>query len=145
MLGVDTALKVSYQQETRTEQEAPRNFADPTKTTTHRTMTTITNNHPFDIAPLVVRAAIPRGDESAKVKLVLRTPKGLARAKDDEEIAVTVTEAAGDAKDLKVRWTKVVDGQGGEKDGMYEWICIAPASKKVALDAEWDVQVPAYI
>ncbi|KAI0794187.1 hypothetical protein C8Q74DRAFT_1194872 [Fomes fomentarius] len=143
VLGVDPALKVSYQQETRTEQEAPRNFADPTKRTTHRTMTTITNNHPFDISPLVVRAAIPRGDESGKVKVVLRTPKGLARAKDEEEIAVEAD--AGDAKDLKVRWTKVVDGQGGEKDGMYEWICIAPGGKKVALDAEWDVQVPAYV
>ncbi len=138
MLGVDTALKVYYRQETCTEQEAPGNFADPT----HRTMTTITNNHQFDISPLVVRAAIPHGDDSGKVKVVLRTPKGLARAKDEEEIPV---EAAGDAKELKVRWTTVVDGQGGERDGMYEWICIAPAGKKVALDAEWDVQVPAYV
>ncbi|KAI0794196.1 hypothetical protein C8Q74DRAFT_1247228 [Fomes fomentarius] len=143
VLGVDTALKVSYQQEIRTEQEAPCNFADPTKRTTHRTMTTITNNHQFDISPLIVRAAIPHGDESGKVKVVLRTPKGLARAKDEEDIAVEAD--AGDAKDLKVRWTKVVDGQGGEKDGMYEWICIAPGGKKVALDAEWDVQVPAYV
>ena len=139
MLGVDAALRVSYVNKSRTEYEPRRNFAEPSKTTTRTVTTTVTNGHDFDIPALVVRDVIPLGDEDANIQVMLRKPEGLARAKDGEEIAV---EVEGDAKDVKVRWTKPEDGKGGEKDGMYEWVCGVPARKKARLEAEWDVKAP---
>ena len=139
-LGIDTALKVSYRQNTRTEQEPPRNFAEPTKTTTRTVTATVLNNHQFDIHSLVVRDAIPLADDDAKVKIMLRKPEGLARAKDDEEVSV---EVGGDATDVKIRWMKIVNGKGGEKDGMFEWVCGVPVGKEVKLEAEWDVKAAA--
>ena len=141
-LGIDTALKVSYQQNTRTEQEPPRNFAEPTKTTTRTVTATVLNNHQFDIHSLVVRDAIPLADDDAKVKIMLRKPEGLARAKDDEEVIVSLK---GDVQEGKVRWTKVEKGKGGERDGMYEWVCGIPGGKKVELEAEWDVKAPSNV
>ena len=37
----------------------------------------------------------------------------------------------------------IEDGKGGEKDGMYEWVCGMAAGKKIELVAEWDIKVPA--
>ena len=34
------------------------------------------------------------------------------------------------------------DGKGGEKDGIYEWVCAIPAGKRVQLETEWDVKAP---
>ena len=140
VLGVDTALRVTYATHSRTEHEPPRNFAEPTKTTTRTVTTSVTNNHAFDITGLVVRDAIPIGDGDANVRVMLRKPEGLARSKDGEEVGVGL-ESEG--ADVRVRWTKVEDGKGGEKDGMYEWVCGITAGKKVELEAEWDVKVPA--
>ncbi|KAI0750044.1 hypothetical protein C8Q80DRAFT_1314673 [Daedaleopsis nitida] len=100
-LGVDTAFKVAYRQDSRTEQEPARNFAEPTKTTTRTVTTTVTNNHQLDISPLVVREALPLGDDEAKVKVTLCKPEGLARAKDEEEIILL--DASADVQNLKVR------------------------------------------
>ena len=33
-------------------------------------------------------------------------------------------------------------GKGGEKDGMYEWVCGIAAGQKVQLEARWDVKAP---
>ena len=99
----------------------------------------MTNGHQLDIAQLVVRDAIPLGDEDRKLKGVLRKPEGLARAKDGEEVAVALE---GEARDVRVRWTEVEDGKGGEKDGIYEWVCSVPGGKTVRLEAEWDVRSP---
>ncbi|KAI0323511.1 hypothetical protein GY45DRAFT_1332485, partial [Cubamyces sp. BRFM 1775] len=52
VLGVDTALKLSYSQTGKTEHEPRRNFAEPQKTTTRTALTTISNKHPFDIPKL---------------------------------------------------------------------------------------------
>ena len=75
--------------------------------------------------------------------VTLRNPEGLALAKDGEEVAV---EMEGDATDVKVRWSKVEDGKGGEKDGMYEWVCgTVVAGKEVKFEAEWDIKSPANV
>ena len=140
VLGIDTALRVSYATDSRTVEEPARSFAEPFKTTTRSATTGVTNGHAFDIANLVVRDALPLGDSDANIKVVLRAPGGLAHAQADDAVPVDVEE--GDVQDVKVRWTKVVDGRGGEKDGMYEWLCGIPAGKKVVLKAEWDIRVP---
>ena len=98
---------------------------------------TIANSHPFDIADLLVRDTIPLGDDDAGIRVTLRKPEGLARATDGEEIIVG---AEGEA--VRVRWGAVENGFGGEKDGMYEWVCGVPAGKKVVLETVWEVQTP---
>ncbi|CDO75131.1 hypothetical protein BN946_scf185010.g56 [Trametes cinnabarina] len=143
VLGMDTSIKVSYQKDEKTEHEPRRNFAEPQKTTTRTMVTTITNRHNFDIEELVVREAVPLGSENDKVHVVLRKPAGLAEAKDGQ---VIVDHAEGDDEEAvkpKVRWTEAKDGKGGEKDGLFEWICAIPAGKEVTLKAQWDVKSPS--
>ena len=139
VLGVDRALRVAYAPDSRTIQEPARSFAESSKITTRVVTTTVTNGHAFDIDGLVVRDTVPVGNEDAKVAVALRKPTGLALAKEAEEVALEVEGAT----DAKVRWTKAEDGKGGEKDGMYEWVCGIAAGKKVELVAEWDIKVPA--
>lgn len=45
----------------------------------------------------------------------------------------------------RVRWSKIENGKGGEKDGMYEWVCSVPAGKKVELLAEWDFRASSSV
>ena len=144
MLGIDTSLKVSYQTKSRTEHEAKRSFAEPSKTTTRTITTSISNGHSFDLTGLVVRDAIPLGNADANIKVALRKPDGLAQAKDGEEVTVTlpgVGDAAG--QEAKVRWARTENGGGGEKQGLYEWVCELKAGKKVRLEAEWEVKAPS--
>ena len=144
MLGIDTSLKVSYQTKSRTEHEAKRSFAEPSKTTTRTITTSISNGHSFDLTGLVVRDAIPLGNSDANIKVALRKPDGLAQAKDGEEVTVTlpgVGDAAG--QEAKVRWARTENGGGGEKQGLYEWVCELKAGKKVRLEAEWEVKAPS--
>ena len=141
VLGVDTALRVVYHTDARTVHEPARSFAEPTKTTTSTVAITVANKHTFDVADLVVRNTIPLGNEEAKIKVMLWKPDGLALAKADEEIAIAL-EDISEVKEAKVRWAKVEDGKGGEKDGMYEWVCGIPAGKKVQLETVWDVKAP---
>ena len=141
MLGVDTALRVTYHTNARTVHEPGRSFAEPTKTTTSTVSITVANKHTFDVTGLVVRDTIPLGNEDAKIQVMLRRPDGLALAKADEEVAVAL-EGLGDVREAKVRWGKVEDGKGGEKDGIYEWVCAIPAGKKVQLETEWDAKAP---
>ncbi|KAH9914875.1 uncharacterized protein BXZ73DRAFT_92714 [Epithele typhae] len=124
----------------RTALEPPHAFAERSKTTTRTVTTTIANGHAFDVDGLVVRDALPLGHEPAKIHVSLREPAGLARAHDGEDVAV---EAAGDAKDAKVRWAKGEDGKSAEKEGLYEWVCGIPAGKKALLEVVCDFKMPA--
>lgn len=142
VLGIDTALRVTYNQKSRTEQEPERSFAERTTTTTRTITTTVTNGHAFDVGMLVIRDAIPLGNEDANIKVMLRKPEGLAQAKDGEDVIVPLE---GEVNQVKARWSKVEDGKGGEKDGMYEWVCAVPAGKKVNLEAEWAVKAPSNV
>lgn len=140
VFGVDTALRVTYSQRSHTEHERARSFAEPTKTTTRTITTTVTNGHTFDISNLIIRDAIPLGNEDANISVMLRKPDGLAQIKDGEEVAVRL---GGDVTDVKARWSKVRNGKGGEKDGMYEWVCAAvPAGKTATLEAQFAVKAP---
>ena len=112
------------------------------KTTTRTVTTTVANKHQFPVSPLIIRDALPVCDNGSKVKVMLRKPDGLARATAEDQVAVNV---GGDVTDAIVRWTKVVNGKGGEKDGMYEWVCGVPAGKRVELEAEWDITAPASV
>ena len=136
MLGVDTLLRISYETQSQIQHAPKLNFVEPYKTTTRTVTTTVTNGHPFDITGLVVRDVVPLGDESARIQVTLRKPDGLARAKDGEEVSV-----GHDGEDIRARWT-TEGGLGGEKDGMYEWVCGIPAGKKVHLEAVWEVHAP---
>ncbi|TFK87173.1 hypothetical protein K466DRAFT_522882 [Polyporus arcularius HHB13444] len=142
VLGSDTALRVTYTQQSRTEHEAGRTFDEPTKTTTRMITIAATNGHTFDIPKLVIRDAIPLGDENANIKVMLRKPEGLAQAKDGEEVTVLLK---GEVQNAKARWSKLENGKGGEKDGMYEWVCSVPAGKAVSLKAEWAVKAPSNV
>ena len=99
----------------------------------------ILNGHTFDVQNLIVRDLVPHGDADAKISVMLRKPEGLALAKDGDEV---VLEMAGHGIEVKARWAKVEDGKGGEKDGMFEWVCGVGAGKKLELEAEWDVKAP---
>ena len=87
---------------------------------------------------------ISLGNEDEKTKVILKKPAGLTEAKDGEEIPVTV--GLGETMTThtaRVQWTAVKNWKGGEKDGMYEWICAVQAGKNLrlkAVKAEWDVQ-----
>ena len=83
-----------------------------------------------------MRDVIPLGDESARIQVRLRKPDGLAHAKEGEEVSV-----GHEGEGIRARWT-TEGGLGGEKDGMYEWVCEIPAGKKVQLEAVWEVHAP---
>ncbi|KAH9933563.1 uncharacterized protein BXZ73DRAFT_46189 [Epithele typhae] len=140
ILGVDTALRITFHTRSQVEREAARSFAEPLKTTTQTVTTTVTNRHAFDVAGLVVRDSLPLGDSDEKIKVMLRKPADLAQARDGQEVSVALE---GDVSAVKVRWSKVEDGKGGEKDGMYEWVCRVAEGKKVELEAQWDIKTPA--
>ncbi|KAM5544764.1 hypothetical protein V8D89_001662, partial [Ganoderma adspersum] len=146
VLGIDTSLKVLSQPKSRTEHEPKRSFAEPLKVTTRIVTTTIANGHSFDITGLVVRDAIPLGNSDANIQVVLRRPAGLAQAKDGEEVTVALSPSgAGDSEGqgAKVRWARTESGGGGEKEGLYEWVCELKAGKKTKLEAEWEVKAPS--
>lgn len=146
MLGVDTSLKVTYQQNSKTEHEPRRNFAEPHKTITRTATTTITNQHAHAVTALVVRDAVPLGNEDAGIVVMLRKPAGLAEVSEGDEVAVKL-EGGEESEGVKAkaRWTKVKDGKGGEKYGLYEWVCEIPVGKKITLEAQWDVKGPSNV
>ncbi|KAI9001458.1 hypothetical protein BD414DRAFT_432034 [Trametes punicea] len=147
VFGVDPNLKVLYQQSEKIQYEPRRSFAEPQKTTTRTTLTTVKNQHKFNIAQLVIRDAIPLGSETDKIAVVLRKPPGLAEAKEGQEVIVQVDADGNESEkaEANVRWSEVVDGQGGEKDGLFEWVCTIPAGKKITLESQWDVKSPGEI
>ena len=142
VLGIDTAVRVTYSSKSDTEHEPVRSFAEPTKTTTRTVTTTATNGHPFDIANLIIRDAIPLGNEDANITVMLRKPDGLAQAKDGDEVTARLD---GDVQEVKARWSKVENGKGGEKEGMYEWVLAVPAGQAVTVEAEWAVKAPSNV
>lgn len=140
MLGIDAALKVSYQSVARAVNDPTHTFAVQTRTITRTLTTTVTNGHQFDIKNLVIRDAIPLGNPFTSLSVTLRKPTGLAHAKDGD-LAIPVRSGAG--AEVKARWSKVENGRGGEKAGLYEWVVDLSAEKNVALVAEWDIKAPA--
>ncbi|KAG5652603.1 hypothetical protein H0H81_004385 [Sphagnurus paluster] len=99
------------------------------------TVITVSNRHTFALPELVVRDAVPTCDHRG-VRVLLRKPAGLADAEKGEEV-----ELGGGAGVLK--WGKVVDGKGGEKEGKFEWRVGVQAKDRVVLEAEWEAEAPA--
>ena len=41
-----------------------------------------------------------------------------------------------------MRWCKVVDGKGGKKEGLFEWVVEVEAGEELTIETEWDVKTP---
>ncbi|RDX42751.1 hypothetical protein OH76DRAFT_1410827 [Lentinus brumalis] len=137
VLGIDARIKVSSQQWSHG--EAAHNCTDTAQTTVYTSVITLMNGHDVDVARLVIRDALPLGDEREKTNVTLRKPLGLAQAKDGDNVALALDTDVGPFNSVKVRWMKTKDGSAGKEYGMYEWMCCIPAGTKLALEAEWVV------
>jgi hypothetical protein len=47
-------------------------------------------------------------------------------------------------KKQRVRWCKVVDGKGGRKEGLFEWVVEVGAGEELTIETEWDVKAPSH-
>ncbi|KDQ59010.1 hypothetical protein JAAARDRAFT_128083 [Jaapia argillacea MUCL 33604] len=136
-LGADSSLRISHARIPRTVRDSASAFAEQFKSTTYTVTTTIRNKHRFAISELIVRDVIPLVDDK-RVKVILRKPQGLAEAKGDQEVTVKDKD-----KEVKIRWSKVVDKKGGAKEGKYEWLCELDANGEINLVTEYEVKSPA--
>ena len=123
-------------------------FAEQWAATTYRSRTTVMNRHPFALRELVVRDGVPVSEDDKRVSVVLRRPAGLAELKQGEELQVGAADDDREDKDKDrdntqtVRWGKVVDGKGGKKEGMLEWVVEVEAGEELTIETEWDVKAP---
>lgn len=158
-LGVDPATRIRYARTSKRADEhgggAARErsaFAEQWAATTYRSRTTVTNRHPFALRALVLRDGVPVSDDEKRVSVVLRRPEGLAELAQGEELKVCAKggtregegEGEGEEEGGKrtVRWSKVVDGKGGKKQGLFEWVVEIGAGEEVTIETEWDVKAP---
>ena len=124
-------------------------FSEQWAAAMYRSRTTVTNRHPFALLELVVRDGVPVCEDEKRVSVVLRHPAGLAELEQGKELQVGAKEDEGDGesegkkqKKQKVRWCKVVDGKGGRKEGLFEWVVEVGAGEKLTIETEWDVKAP---
>jgi uncharacterized protein (TIGR02231 family) len=156
-LGADPATRIRYSRKTKLADEqaggAARErsaFAEQWTATTYRSRTTVTNRHPFALRALVLRDHVPVSEDEKRVSVVLRHPKGLAELAQGDELKVCAKDGEregkeeGEGEDGKrtVRWSKVVDGKGGKKEGLFEWAVEIGAGEEVTIETEWDVKAP---
>ena len=142
-LGADPATRIRY---TRTSKRADDGsagrersaFSEQWAATTYRSCTTITNRHPFALRALVLRDGVPVSEDKKRVNVVLRRPEGLAELEQGQELKV----GEGSGEKRTVRWSKVVDGKGGKKEGLFEWVAEVGAGEEVTIETEWDVKAP---
>jgi hypothetical protein len=154
-LGADPATRIRY---TRTSKRADEHegggasrersaFAEQWAATTYRSRTTVTNRHPFALRALVLRDGVPVSDDDKRVSVVLRRPEGLAELGQGEELKIAkdgtrAGDGDGESGKRTVRWSKVVDGKGGKKEGLFEWVVEIGAGEEVTIETEWDVKAP---
>jgi uncharacterized protein (TIGR02231 family) len=142
-LGADPATRIRY---TRTSNRADDGGADRERsafseqwaTTTYRSCTTITNGHSFALGALVLCDGVPVSEDKKRARVVLRRPEGLAMLEKGEDLKV----CEGEGEKRTVRWSNVVDGKGGKKEGMFEWVVEVGAGKEITIETEWDVKTP---
>ncbi len=137
VLGIDARIKVSSQQWSHG--EAAHDCTDTAQTMVYTSVITLMNGHDVDVARLVVRDAVPLGDEREKTNVTLRKPAWLAQAKGGDDVALALDTDVGPFNSVKVQWMKTKDGSAGKEYGMYEWMCGIRAGTKLALEAEWVV------
>ncbi|KAH9059613.1 hypothetical protein EDB87DRAFT_1684675 [Lactarius vividus] len=156
-LGADPATRIRYARTSRRADKpldaAARAFSEQWASTAFASRTTITNSHPFALRELVLRDAVPVSEDGERVNVVLRRPAALADLEQGEELEVSA-EVGEEAKEgevqperraaprRKVRWCKLVDGKGGRKEGLFEWVVDVGAGEEVTIETEWDVKAP---
>jgi len=128
---------VTYTRKAKTVKSSGGAFSEEQKTTTVTAQITVQNKHQFPLTRLIVRDLIPTSADE-RVKVILRKPDGLANLKQGDELAL-----ASIAPGLKVRWNKQQDGNGGEKEGTFEWLWTVAAGGNILLESEWDIKSPA--
>ncbi|KAH9059614.1 hypothetical protein EDB87DRAFT_1735645 [Lactarius vividus] len=156
-LGADPATRIRYARTSRRADKpldaAARAFSEQWASTAFVSHTTITNSHPFALRELVLRDAVPVSEDGERVNVVLRCPAALADLEQGEELEIGA-EVGEEAKEgevqperratprRKVRWCKLVDGKGGRKEGLFEWVVDVGAGEEVTIETEWDVKAP---
>ncbi|KAH9020330.1 hypothetical protein EDB84DRAFT_1622846 [Lactarius hengduanensis] len=160
-LGADLATRIHYARTSRSADKpldaAARAFSEQWASTAFTSRTTITNSHPFALRELVLRDAVPVSEDGERVNVVLRRPAALADLEQGEELqfGARIGEEAKEVGDegevrperraaprRKVRWCKLVDGKGGRKEGLFEWVVDVGAGEEVTIETEWDVKAP---
>ncbi|KAH9059611.1 hypothetical protein EDB87DRAFT_1684673 [Lactarius vividus] len=156
-LGADPATRIRYARTSRRADKPPdaaaRAFSEQWASTAFVSRTTITNSHPFALRAFVLRDAVPVSEDGERVNVVLRRPAALADLEQGEELEVGVEdEEEGEEGEVrperrtaprrKVRWCKSVDGKGGRKEGLFEWVVDVGAGEEVTIETEWDVKAP---
>jgi len=160
-LGADPATRIRYARTSkRADDDATGGaagrersaFSEQWAATMYRSHITVTNRHPFALRELVVRDGLPVCKDKKRVSVVLRHPAGLAELEQGKELQVDAKEDGGrdddgdgegeGKKKQKVRWCKVVDGKGGRKEGLFEWVVEVGAGEELTIETEWDVKAP---
>jgi uncharacterized protein (TIGR02231 family) len=154
-LGTDPATRISYVCTTKNADDADaphERSAVPGQwaATRYRSSTTVRNRHPFAVRELLVRDSVPVSEDEKRVSVVLRQPAGLAELEQKGELRVGGEDSEREAKGEKqtqkqtqtVRWSKVVDGMGGKKEGLFEWVVEVEAGEELTIETEWDVKAP---
>ena len=160
-LGADPATRIRYARtalRADASAAASRAFSEQWASTAYASRTTITNRHPFALRGLVLRDAVPVSEDGERVNVVLRRPAGLADLEqgEDLELGAESEEAAedegeGEEEEARterskarrtVRWCKLIDGKGGRKEGLFEWVVDIGAGEEVTIETEWDVKAP---
>ncbi|KAH8984948.1 hypothetical protein EDB92DRAFT_1936445 [Lactarius akahatsu] len=157
-LGADPATRIRYARTSRRADKpldaAARAFSEQWASTAFTSRTIIANSHPFALRELVLRDAVPVSEDGERVNVVLRHPAALADLEQGEELKIGA-EVGEEAKEVgdedeerratprrKVRWCKLVDGKGGRKEGLFEWVVDVGAGEEVTIETEWDVKAP---
>jgi len=153
MLGADPTTRIRYARTFERAGGSERSaFSEQWAATMYRSRMTVTNRHPFALRELVVRDGVPVCEDEKRVSVVLRHPVGLAELEQGKELQVDAKEDGGrdddgdgegeGKKKQKVRWCKVVDGKGGRKEGLFEWVVEVGAGEELTIETEWDVKAP---
>ena len=161
-LGADPATRIRYARTSRRVDDAATAaarartsaFSEQWASTAYKSVTTITNSHPFALRALILRDAVPMSEDELRVNVVLRRPAALADLEQGEELEVgadgegvegaeegEVRPERSSAK-RKVRWGKLVEGKGGRKAGLFEWVVDVGAGEQITIETEWDVKAP---
>jgi uncharacterized protein (TIGR02231 family) len=140
-LGADPATRIRY---VRVAKRADDAGPDQWAATTYCSRMTVTNQHPFALRELVIRDGLPVSENEKCISVVLRHPAGLAELEQGEECDVGAKDGGQEGKGKKqsVRWSKVVGGKGGKKEGLFEWVVEVGAGEELTIDTEWDVKAP---
>jgi uncharacterized protein (TIGR02231 family) len=146
-LGEDRAARIRYARTAKRSADGAFSgsaFSEQWAATTYRSRTTVANRHPFALRELVVRDGVPVSEDEGRVSVVLRRPAGLAELGQGEELQVGAEddEREDSGKKQRVRWGKVVDGKGGKKEGVLEWVVEVEAGEELTIETEWDVKAP---